>query len=46
MDGAKQHQDFVAYYRVSTGRQAESGLGIDAQGAAVRNHVAANEGRL
>jgi DNA invertase Pin-like site-specific DNA recombinase len=46
MDGAKQHQHFVAYYRVSTGRQAESGLGIDAQRAAVRNHVAANGGRL
>ena len=46
MDGAKQHQHFVAYYRVSTGRQAESGLGIDAQRAAVCNYVTANDGRL
>jgi DNA invertase Pin-like site-specific DNA recombinase len=46
VDGAKQHQRFVAYYRVSTGRQGESGLGIDAQRAAVCDYVAANEGRL
>ena len=46
MDGAKQHQHFVAYYRVSTGRQAESGLGIDAQRAAVCDYITANDGRL
>ena len=45
MDGGKQHQRFVAL-QSSTGRQAEFGLSIDAQRAAVRNHVAANEGRL
>jgi hypothetical protein len=30
MDGAKQHHYFVPYDRVSTGRQAQSGLGIEA----------------
>jgi DNA invertase Pin-like site-specific DNA recombinase len=36
----------VAYYRVSTGQQRESGLGLESQQAQVRDYVAANQGRL
>jgi DNA invertase Pin-like site-specific DNA recombinase len=37
---------FVAYYRVSTGQQASSGLGIDAQREAIHEFLAGNGGRL
>ena len=33
------HGGFVAYYRVSTGRQAKSGLSIEAQRQAVANYL-------
>ncbi len=37
---------YVAYYRVSTGQQRESGLGLESQRAQVRDYVTANHGRL
>lgn len=39
-------QSFVAYYRVSTKRQGESGLGLEAQKAAVARHVKSTGGNL
>ena len=37
---------FIAYYRVSTGRQAQFGFGLEAQQPVVRNFVAAQQGQL
>ena len=37
---------YVAYYRVSTGRQRLSGLGLDAQREAAHAYIASNPGRL
>ncbi len=37
---------FVAYLRVSTQMQGASGLGLDAQRAAVERHVASVGGRI
>ena len=41
-----QPRRYISYYRVSTGDQQASGLGLDAQMAMVREYVAANPGRL
>jgi DNA invertase Pin-like site-specific DNA recombinase len=37
---------YVAYYRVSTGQQRESGLGLESQQAQVHDYVAASHGLL
>jgi DNA invertase Pin-like site-specific DNA recombinase len=37
---------YVAYYRVSTGQQRDSGLGLESQQTQVRDYVTANHGRL
>jgi DNA invertase Pin-like site-specific DNA recombinase len=46
MNGHRAKRLFIAYYRVSTGRQMESGLGIDAQRSAVHEYVSGSDGRL
>jgi DNA invertase Pin-like site-specific DNA recombinase len=38
--------EFVAYYRVSTARQGKSGLGLDAQKAAVASYVLGKGGKV
>lgn len=40
------HKVFVAYYRVSTARQGRSGLGLEAQRAAVAEYVSAVNGEV
>ena len=43
----EKHTDkFVSYVRVSTERQGKSGLGLDAQRAAVNTYIAGQRGRL
>jgi DNA invertase Pin-like site-specific DNA recombinase len=44
--GAFSGPPFVAYYRVSTDQQGRSGLGLDAQKAAVAAQIASSGGRL
>jgi DNA invertase Pin-like site-specific DNA recombinase len=39
-------EQFIAYRRVSTIEQGKSGLGLEAQGAAIRNAIAARGGQL
>ena len=40
------HGGFIAYYRASTGKQAKSGLGIEAQRQAVANYLNGGNWRI
>jgi DNA invertase Pin-like site-specific DNA recombinase len=40
------HGGFLAYYRVSTGKQGKSGLGIEAQRQAVANYLNGGNWRI
>ena len=37
---------YIAYYRVSTKRQGQSGLGLEAQQSAVAHHIGSTGGKL
>jgi DNA invertase Pin-like site-specific DNA recombinase len=43
---AESERRYVAYYRVSTGQQRESGLGLESQQTQVRDYIIANGGCL
>lgn len=46
MNGPRAKRLFIAYYRVSTGRQMEFALGIDAQRSAVHDYISGSDGHL
>lgn len=43
---ARKRSEYVAYYRVSTVKQGQSGLGLEAQRASVERYIAAAQGTL
>lgn len=45
-DQDKEHRQFIAYYRVSTRKQKQSGLGLDAQETTVQKYIAKEHGEL